>query len=37
MPYRGSLNAISMVGGSPFETLADAEKACEAVLEHLIR
>jgi len=23
------------VGGSPFETFAEAEKACEAMLEHL--
>jgi hypothetical protein len=37
MPYRGSSNAISLAGGSPFETFAEAEKACEAVLEHLIR
>jgi len=25
------------VGGSPFETFAGTEKACEAVLEHPIR
>jgi hypothetical protein len=25
------------VGGSPFETFAEAEKACEAMLEHLSR
>ena len=25
------------VGGSPFQTFAGAEKACETVLEHLIR
>jgi hypothetical protein len=31
------VEAISLVGGSPFETFAEAEKACEAVLEHLIR
>jgi hypothetical protein len=25
------------VGGSPFKTLAEAEKACEAMLVHLIK
>ncbi|MEH2506659.1 hypothetical protein V1290_005470 [Bradyrhizobium sp. AZCC 1578] len=25
------------VGGSPFKTFAEAEKACEAMLEHLTR
>ena len=25
------------VGGSPFKTFAEAEKACEAMLEHLSR
>nr|WP_245322664.1 hypothetical protein [Bradyrhizobium valentinum] len=25
------------VGGSPFKTFTEAEKACEAILEHLTR
>ena len=25
------------VGGSPFKTFAEAEKACEAMLQHLIK
>jgi hypothetical protein len=35
-PLYGSKGAIK-IGGSPFETLADAEEACNRMLEHLNR
>ena len=35
-PLHGSKGAIK-IGGSPFETLADAEEACNRMLDHLNR
>jgi hypothetical protein len=35
-PLYGSKGAIK-IGGSPFENLADAEAACDRMLEQLIR